>query len=82
MVLADCASAAKSLAVRVRGIPPPTKRKVLAECGTLITTGVRTPSCRTGLAWVGTAAVDWRLSVWVLVVCGSEAAGLFCAAAD
>jgi hypothetical protein len=62
MVLVDCAIAAKSLAVLVRGIPPPTKRKVLAERGTLITTGVRTPSCRTGLAWVGVAAVDWRLS--------------------
>jgi hypothetical protein len=43
------AKRAKSLAARVRGMPPPTKRKVLAECGTVMSTGVRTGSCRTAL---------------------------------
>src|SRR5580704_126830 len=61
MVPDPCASSAKSLAARVRGIPPPAKRNVLAECGTVMTTGVRTPVCPTVVAWAG-RATGWPCS--------------------
>jgi len=53
------AARAKSLALRVRGMPPPTKRNVLAECGTVMTTGVRTGSGRGAFAGGGATAA-WR----------------------